>query len=161
MKIALAIREVSEAETELGEELGRIGERHRADHDVFHLSRTLIRLHHANLEVLAPLGERYGTGIDPDDAEGGGGPLARAREKVSELAARRTDSGLLLLRDLRHLHLLYAEASVGWVILGQGAQAVRDGDLLAAADACHAQTLRGMKWTLTRLKTAAPQVLAG
>jgi hypothetical protein len=26
---------------------------------------------------------------------------------------------------------------------------------------CHAQTLRGMKWTVTRLKTAAPQVLAG
>jgi hypothetical protein len=161
VKLALAIREVGDSEAELGEELGRVGERHRADHDVFHLSRTLIRLHHANLEVLAPFAERYGSGVDPDDADGGGGPLARAREKASELAGRRPESGLLLLRDLRHLHLVYAEASVNWVMLGQGAQAVRDGDLLAAVGSCHAQTLRGMKWTLTRLKTAAPQVLAG
>lgn len=39
--------------------------------------------------------------------------------------------------------------------------AVRDGELLDAVSRCHSQTLRGMKWTLTRLKTAAPQVLAG
>jgi hypothetical protein len=161
VKIALAIREVHDAEAELGDELGRIGERHRADHDVFHISRTLIGLHHANLEALAPFGERYGTSIDPADAEGGGGPLARAREKVSELTGRRPEAGLLLLRDLRHLHLLYAEASINWVLLGQGAQAVRDAELLAVVERCHSQSLRGMKWTLTRLKTAAPQVLAG
>jgi anaerobic selenocysteine-containing dehydrogenase len=35
------------------------------------------------------------------------------------------------------------------------------GELVATVGACHAQTLRVMKWTLTRLKTAAPQVLAG
>ena len=33
------------------------------------------------------------------------------------------------------------------------------GGLLDTVSRCHAQTLRGMKWTLTRLKTAAPQVL--
>ena len=65
MKIALAMRDVRDAEAELGDELGRIGERHRADHDVFHISRTLIGLHHANLEALTPFGERYGTSIDP------------------------------------------------------------------------------------------------
>jgi hypothetical protein len=161
VKIALAIRDVRDAETELGAELARIGERHRADHDVFHLSHTLIRLHHANLEALAPFGERYGVDVEAIDADGGRGPLARAREKMSELSGRRPEAGLLLLRDLRHLHVLYAEASVDWVLLGQGAQAVRDGQLLEVVDGCHAQTLRGMKWTLTRLKTAAPQVLAG
>ena len=161
MKIALAIREVVDAETELADELGKIGERHRADHDVFHLSRTLIDVHRANLEALAPFGERYGTDVDPADAEAGGGLLARAREKASELAGRRPEAGLLLLRDLRHLHLLYAEASINWVLLAQGAQAVRDAELIEAVSACHAQTLRGMKWTVTRLKTAAPQVLAG
>jgi hypothetical protein len=161
VKIALAIREVRDAEAELGDELGKLGERHRADHDVFHMSRTLITLHRTNLEALTPFGERYGVGIDATDAEGGDGVLARAREKMSELTARRPEAGLLLLRDLRHLHLLYAGASVNWVLLGQGAQAIRDGELLDAVGSCHAQTLRGMKWTLTRLKTAAPQVLAG
>ena len=52
------------------------------------------------------------------------------------------------------------DGSIDWVLLGQGAQAVRDAGLLEAVSECHA-TLRGMKWTVTRLKTAAPQVLAG
>jgi hypothetical protein len=161
MRIALAIREVRDAETALAGELGRLGERHHADHDVHHLSRTLIGVHRANLEALVPFGERYGTDVDPSDAEAGGGPLARVREKAADLTGRRPEGGLLLLRDLRHLHLLYASASVNWVLLGQGAQVARDQELLDTVSSCHAQTLRGMKWTLTRLKTAAPQVLAG
>ncbi len=95
------------------------------------------------------------------DAETSDGLLGRACEKASELAGRRPEAGLLLLRDLRELHLLYAEASIDWVLLNQGAQAIRDAELVAAVADCHAQTLRGMKWTVTRLKTAAPQVLAG
>jgi hypothetical protein len=66
---------------------------------------------------------------------------------------------LLLLRDLRELHLRYAEASINWVILVQGAQAARDAELLSACQHGHRQTLRGMKWTVTRIKTAAPQIL--
>jgi hypothetical protein len=78
------------------------------------------------------------------------------RAKTSELLGRHPEPGVLLLRDLREL---YAEASINWVILGQGAQAARDAELLAAVSHCHAQTLRGMKWTVTRLKVASPQVL--
>jgi len=33
--------------------------------------------------------------------------------------------------------------------------------LLARRRGTHAQTLWGMKWTVTRLETAAPQVLTG
>jgi hypothetical protein len=86
-------------------------------------------------------------------------PFGKAREKASEISGRRPEPGLLLLRDLRTLHLLYAGASINWVILGQGAQAAKDEALLAVVSECHPQTLRGMKWTVTRLKTAAPQVL--
>ncbi len=161
MRIGLAIRDVRDAEVELAGQLGKVGERHHADHDVFHMSRTLTRLHHDNLEALAPFGDRYGVDVDPGDAEGGDGPLARLREKAADVTGRRPEGGLLLLRDLRHLHLLYSEASVNWVILAQGAQVARDQALLDAVATCHAQTLRGMKWTLTRLKEAAPQVLAG
>jgi hypothetical protein len=160
VRIGLAVREVRDAEVELAGELGKLGERHHADHDVFHMSRTLVRLHHANLEALAQFGERYGVDVDPADAEGDG-PLARLRQKAADLSGRRPEGGLLLLRDLRHLHLLYAEASVNWVVLGQGAQVARDEALLDTVTRCHEQTLRGMKWSLTRLKEAAPQVLAG
>jgi len=78
MKIGLAIRDVPDAEVAVADALGPIGERHRADHDVFHLSRTLIRVHHANLEALAPFAERYGTEVEPDDADASDGLLARA-----------------------------------------------------------------------------------
>ena len=75
-----------------------------------------------------------GTEVDASDADAGGGPLARVREKAADLSGGRPEGGLLLLRN--------------W-------------GLLDSVSRCHAQTLRGMKWTLTRLKTAAPQVLAG
>jgi hypothetical protein len=139
VKIALAVRAVLDSETRIVDALDRIGERHRADHDVFHLSRTLIRVHRANLDALAPFAERYGK--EPGEAP------------ELELGS--------LLHDLRELHLLYAAASIDWVLLTQGAKALRDGELLTTASECHDRTLRGLKWTVTRLKTAAPQVLAG
>jgi hypothetical protein len=161
MKLGLAIRDVRDAEQALARRLGELGERHKADHDVFHLTETLQRIAHANLERLAPHGERHDVDIDPDDApaEHASGLLDKAREKGAELVGRRPEPGLLLVRDLRELHLLYAEASIDYVILGQGAQAARDRDLLDCVALCHAQTLRGMKWTVTRIKAAAPQVL--
>jgi hypothetical protein len=161
VKLALAIREVRDAERTLAQQLNALGERHKADHDVFHLTETLQRIAHANLEQLAPHGERYGIDVDHQSAstEHGSGIVEKAREKTAELIGRRPEPGLLLVRDLRTLHLLYAEASINYVILGQGAQAARDRELLEAVSSCHEQTLRGMKWTVTRIKTAAPQVL--
>ena len=162
MRIGLAIKDVRDAEERLATRLNLVGERHKADHDVYHLTGTLQALHRANLERLAPFGERYGTPVDPEDVpdDHGHGLRERVREKGSELLARRPETGLLLLRDLRALHLLYAEASIDWVILQQGAKAVRDAGLVGVASDCHAQTLRGMKWTVTRIKVAAPQVLS-
>lgn len=160
MKLGLAIREVGDAERTLAQQLNALGERHKTDHDVFHLTETLQRIAHDNLERLAPHGERYCVDIDAADApaEHGSGLLEKACEKSAELIGRRPEPGLLLVRE-RTLHLLYAEASINYVILGQGAQAARDRDLLDAVSLCHAQTLRGTKWTVTRIKTAAPQVL--
>jgi len=99
--------------------------------------------------------------VEADDvpSEHTGGLVEKAREKTSELMGRRSEPGLLLIRDLRRLHLRYAEASIDWVILGQGAQAARDTELLEEVSACHSQTLRGMKWTVTHLKAVSPQAL--
>lgn len=160
MKLDIAIRAVADSETALSHQLNALGERHKADHDVFHLTETLQRIARANLERLAPHGQRYDIEVDADvQEEHGAGLLDKAREKTSELVGRRPEPGLLLIRDLRELHLLYARASIDYVILSQGAKAARDSELLHACDRCHAQTLRGMKWTVTRIKTAAPQVL--
>jgi hypothetical protein len=62
---------------------------------------------------------------------------------------------------LREVHLLAARASINWVILAQGAQAIRDEDLLEIVTARHPFALKTLKWSTTRIKQAAPQVLAG
>jgi hypothetical protein len=160
MKIDLAIREAGEAEAALADLLLRVGERHRVDHDVFHMSRTLATKSRESLLALADAAERYGVTIDLDAGKPSDGLRTTLREKSSELLGHRPQAALLLLRDLREVHLRAAEASINWVILGQGAQAVRDEDLLATVTSRHPFALKTLTWTTTRLKEAAPQVLA-
>lgn len=189
MKIGLAIQQVRSAESNLAEELERVGERHKVDQEVYHLTRTLANVSRRNVEELIRFQERYpvsgGTEGDSGEhgllgrllekgselvdsvSEGSGsgeegrrsGVLDTVREKGSEMVGRRPESGLLLLRDLRKLYILASEASINWVILGQGAQAAKDRELLQATKACHPDTLRTLKWTNTKLKETSPQVL--
>jgi hypothetical protein len=160
MKLGLAIREVAGAEEELADALLRLGERHRPDHDVYHMTRLLARWSQGHIAALKPLADRYGVDLDIDDiGRESSGPLAGLREKSGELLGRRPAAGLLLLLDLRQLHLLATEASVNWTMLGQAAQAAKDGELLECVSLCHPETLRTLRWTLTKLKVAAPQVL--
>ena len=161
MKLDLALRAVHRSERRLAEELLKLGERHKADHDVFHLSRTVAGWAQGHVRALAEAGKRFELDLDADEpgSDGTGGPLSAVREKAAELVGRRPEPGLLLLRDLRRLHLTAAEASIDWTLLGQGAQAAKDRQLLDLVAACHPQTLRTLRWTTTRLKEGAPQVL--
>lgn len=142
MKLDVAISEVRDAETEVAQNLNVLGERHTADHDVFHTTETLQRLARSNLEALASLAERYDVPVDVEDAptEHQSGLPDKARERASELLGRRPESGLLLLRDLRRLHLLYAEASIDWVAPrpgspgGEGRRPARRGVALPPTD---------------------------
>jgi hypothetical protein len=159
MKLALAIRQVSEAEAQLAQELLAVGERHRTEHDVYHLTRTLAGWSHANVAALEPFAERYDAKLDLPRDDDRAGPLSGLREKTAELLGRRPEPGLLLLHDLRRLYGLAGEASINWVILAQGAQAAKDVELLQAVSAAHAQNLRVVRWLTTRIKETAPQVL--
>jgi hypothetical protein len=67
---------------------------------------------------------------------------------------------MLLLSDLRRVYLLASEASINWVMLGQGAQAIKDAELLAVVTKGHGETLQTVKWATYRIKSAAPQILA-
>jgi hypothetical protein len=123
----MAIERLAEAEQELADELLGTGERHRTDHDVFHVTKTLAGLEEGHLEALAQHAERYDAKVTlHDDGVGAAGLVRAATEKGSELLGRRPEPGLLLLRDLRHLHMLAAGASLDWVALGQAAQAAKD-----------------------------------
>jgi len=152
MSLDAARKDTARAEADLADELLKIGERHKADHDVYHLTRTL-----------AKLAQSHAAELRAEDAEptDSGGPMRAIREKASELMGSREPAGALLLRDLKALYLAASEASICWTILGQGAQATRDQELLATVTRCHDETLRIQRWVTTRIKTTAPQVLVG
>ena len=139
MKLDAALADVYAAEAALADALFGVGECHEGDHDVFHMTGTLASAAQERMDALKPEAERYGaalerrgTGFEPTGS---------------------------LLGDIRKLHLLAAEASIDWTILGQGAQATRDRELLATVTASHPETLRALRWTTTKLKEAAPQAL--
>ena len=161
MKIGLAIEQVADAERELARALFEVGERHKADHDVFHVSKTLADNEQAHIEALAEHGGRYDAAIDGEAEESRGerGPIHQMVEKSAELVGSRPEPALLLLGDLRQIYLLAAEASINWVMLAQGAQAAKDTNLLETVSRCHDETLQTLKWAAYRVKTAAPQAL--
>jgi hypothetical protein len=160
MKLGLAIGEVAQAEEQLAELLLRVGERHRADHDVYHLTRLLSRWAQGHLAALEPFAARYDQDVETGDVgRESAGALSALREKTAELLGRRPQAGLLLLHDLRELHLQAARASLAWTVLGQGAQAAKDQELLDCVSLCHPETLRTLRWTVTKLKESAPQAL--
>jgi hypothetical protein len=162
VKLGLAIEQVADAESRLAEELVAVGERHKPDHDVFHVTKTLAKLERGHVDALAEHAQRYGTSVDGNGSDPEArGPLERIVEKGAELVGRRPEPSLLLLRDLRQVYLLASEASINWVMLAQGAQAAKDSELLDAVSSCHAETLRTLKWATYRIKTASPQALAG
>lgn len=82
------------------------------------------------------------------------------RHTTPELPGRRPEPGLLLLRDLRELHLAAAHNSLHWKMLAQVAQATRSTGLLDLASSCHPRTLRQMRWTNTMIKNLSPQILS-
>jgi hypothetical protein len=160
VKIDVAIERTAEAERELAEELLQVGERHSAEHDVFHVAHARAEQAEANLERLARAAARYGTTVDREPSGGGGGVVGAVREKTSELLGRRPEAGLLLLTDLEQLHLRAARASLAWTALAQAAQAAKDPELLSITSESHPETLRTLRWTTQKVKEAAPQALA-
>lgn len=159
-QLASLLGRIHELETELAEEYRTLGERHAADHDVYHQCESFAAAAEQRAQKLAPHAERLGATVDRDDgADLWSGMLERARRASSALLGRAPQSSLLLLRDLRQLLLAAEEVSIHWMLAGQGAQAARDADLLELTTECHTEIETQVKWFTTRLKVAAPQAL--
>jgi hypothetical protein len=159
VKLNLALRELHRSEKGLAADLLKVADRHKVDHEIYHVARDLARWSQQYVHELAEIGKRYGLKLD-DDPEEDSGLLATVRAKASELVGRRPEPGLLLLADLRHLHRVTAGVSLDWELLAQGAQAAKDTELLALAKRCHPQSLRQMRWANAMLKVLSPQILA-
>jgi hypothetical protein len=152
-----ALHRVHHGENDLAKHLLEISERHRDEHEIYHVTRDLARWSQENLARLADMAENYGVSLSGKASSPGG--LHRAVEAIASRTPTRP-ALMVLLEDLRHLYLMASETSLAWEMLAQHAQAERERDLLELSAACHPQVLRQIRWANTMLKTLAPQALA-
>ncbi len=158
MKFGLVLEEMHRSENDLAHHLLTISERHKVDHEVYHLARDLARWSQQHVRDIAAMAKNYGLDLDPEP-RGEMGLMETIREKGSEMVGRRPETGMLLLKDLRELYLKACGVSADWELLAQAAQGMKDKDLLGLAEKCHPQTIRQMKWANGKLKESATQVL--
>jgi hypothetical protein len=151
-----ALRRTHHGENEIVQQLSRLAERHRVEHEVHHVALDLIGWSRLNIARLADVAAGHGVTLAREANEPG-----RVRHALDAMAAKTpgTAPALLLLEDLRDAYLVCSETSLAWEMLAQLAQARRDQELLDTASACHPQTLRQMRWANTMIKTLAPQAL--
>ena len=139
MKLDMAIEELHRSENELYTVLLSMSDRHKADHEVFHVTRDMAGWSQQHVSELAEAGREFGLDLDPE---------------------AKHPAGLLLLADLRHLYREASGTSLDWELLAQGAQGAKNRELLDFAERCYPQTLRVAKWAEAKLKESSPQVLA-
>lgn len=158
MRIGLVLHELHRSENDLAHELLQASERHKVDHEIYHLGRDLAAWSQRHVREIAEIGKRYGQDLDgePEDETG----LAkRLREKGSELLGRRGDVSLLLLRDLREIYMKASGVSADWEMLAQAAQGIKHTDLLEVTERCHPYTLRQVRWANSKIKESSTQIL--
>lgn len=154
MRIVAALRELHRSESTLADELLRVSERYSQEPEVHHVAEDLAywsRDHAHEITEVAP-----GYGIDPARLE----HPEPSEEEQTELPGEGSDADLALLADLRRVYRMSAGVALDWDLLGQGAHAVSDTDLLAATERCRARAERQMRWARGMLKALSPQTLA-
>jgi hypothetical protein len=127
-----------------------IGDGHADQADIFHTCHTLAKMSDAHAADLEPVAQRY-----RDSPEQVPEP-----ERFHATALTMVRPGQIgLLRDLQDLHVLGTLVQTTWTVLVQGAQGLRDHELLDIATHSNKETSRQLSWLNTRMKTAAPQAL--
>lgn len=133
----------------LADSFRAVAEGHVRVADVFHTGHLLAGWSSRHREALAPIVERYGEADDVEEPE---------RLHAAGLAQARAGE-IGLLRDLQDLYVLASLVQTTWTVIAQGAQGLRDPDLLRVAQDAGAETSRQLTWLNTRMKAAAPQAL--
>ncbi len=153
------LRALHGGEQHLARQLVTVADRHRTEHEVHHVAIDLAAWSREHTQRIADAALTYDLDLDPPD-EPHTGLLSTISRKAAEAVGRHPEPALLLLRDLRELHLAASGNSLYWEMLAQAGQATRDERLLGLATRCHPRTLRQMRWTNTMIKNLSPQALA-
>jgi len=159
-KLGQYIEKLHDALTDLAGEYRKVGERHATEQDVYHLCHTLAKQCEGQAEALAPHAQRHAADVPEGEDDGPHESMvAGLRRATAAFVGRSSTTGMLLLRDLRQLHLAIEEAAMLWLIVGQAAQAARDRELLVLVEHAREEITNQLLWISTRIKETAPQVL--
>ena len=139
-----------QSEKTLADSFRAVAQGHAHIADIFHTCQTLATMSDTHRRLLAPVLQRHTS--DTDDV--------REPERLHAAGLGQVRSGEIgLLRDLQDLHVLTDLVQTTWTVITQGAQGLRDRELLDVARQATSGAARQMSWLNTRLKAAAPQAL--
>jgi hypothetical protein len=140
------------SERTLADSFRSVADGHARATDVYHTCRTLAAFSDEHRQLLAPVVQRYGEQSPGDQVD--------EPERLHAAGLVETRSGEIgLLRDLQDLHVLATLVQTTWTVVAQGAQALRDTELLDVATTAGRDCTRQLAWLTTRMKAAAPQAL--
>lgn len=145
--VALAHR----SEATLAESLRVVGKGHAKHSDVLFTCQALAKMSLEHVDRLTPVADRYG--------EDAGGSVTEPERLHAAGVGQVREGPVGLLRDLQDLHMLATLVQTTWTVIRQGAQGLRDEELLAISTDALAGTARQLAWFTTRMKAAAPQAL--
>jgi hypothetical protein len=154
----MAVEELHRAEADLAHALLALADQHKVEHEVFHVARDIARWSQQHVAELARVGESYELDLDAEPSTRSS-LVSWARHRASEMVGRTHEPALLLIADLRDVHLAAVGVSLDWEVLAQTAQALKDADLLGVAQRCHPQTLRQMRWANAKVKELSAQAM--
>jgi hypothetical protein len=150
--VATYVRLAHQGEQTLADSFRTVGNGHAKEADVFHMCETLAKMSDLHVAQMAPIAQRYEQDRVGDDVD-------EPERLHADSVARVREGQIGLLRDLQDLYLLATFVQTTWTVLSQGAQGLRDEQLLQVAASANAETARQLAWLNTRMKAAAPQAL--
>lgn len=148
MHIGRYINLVHRTEEDLVNAFKLVGKAHGDEVDVYQTCQLLASWSADLAKQLEPFAKRYKKENDNEP------------DRLTKTLLKKARKGsMALLRDLHDLYLIVSEVEVCCVILKQGGTGLRDKELVGVCEEIERQTKRQLSWLLTRMKSAAPQIL--
>lgn len=139
---------LKDAEHEIADAFKSVADHHGDEPDIFEICQKFAHTATVHVQAVERFTSIYGEASEHE----------ATRVKKSLFKGSRS-GGFGLVRDLHDLFLLVTEAHLGWMILLQAAQALRDKELIAGCTKLGGETDGQRSWLQTRIKQAAPQAL--
>ena len=148
MHIGKYIDLVHRTESDLVDAFKLVAKAHKDEVDVEQTCTLLSSWSEKLADMLEPVSKRYKKESDKEP------------DRLTKTLLKKARKGsMALLRDLHDLYLIVSEVFVCCTILKQGGIALTDEELVSACEEIERQSQRQLSWLMTRMKSAAPQIL--